>query len=70
MASASPAFRTSLVPIFLARLRALRAIVPGLNELPPPYLEELQSLFDRAMRLVEESTAFPVSSESERTPDL
>jgi hypothetical protein len=68
MATPAPALRSSLVPIFVARLDLLVAIVPGLRELPQSRLDELQSLLERAQRLVEESTGLPVTSESERAP--
>jgi hypothetical protein len=55
MATAAPAFRTSLVPIFAARLHALMAIAPALRELPGPCLNELRSLLERAEKLIEES---------------
>jgi hypothetical protein len=55
MATAEPSFRTSLVPIFIARLHALMAIAPALRELPRPCLTELQSLLKRAEKLIEES---------------
>jgi hypothetical protein len=68
MATPAPALRASLIPIFVARLDLLIAIVPGLRELPKPCLDELQSLLERAQRLVEESTGLPVMSESESAP--
>ena len=69
MATAAPAFRTSLVPIFIARLHALMAIAPGLRELPQPTLHELQSLLERTKKLIEESMGRPISPESECTPE-
>lgn len=68
MATPAPAFRTSLIPIFVARLDLLRALVPGLRELPQPCLDELQSLLERAEKLIEESTGLPISSESKSAP--
>jgi hypothetical protein len=68
MATAEPSFRTSLVPIFIARLHALMAIAPALGELPRPCLTELQSLLQRAEKLIEESVGRPISSESESAP--
>ena len=65
MATAAPAFRTSLVPIFIARLHELMAIAPGLRELPQPTLHELQSLLERTKKLIEESMGRPIPSESE-----
>jgi hypothetical protein len=44
MATPAAALRTSLIPIFIARLDLLMAIVPGLRELPQSRLDELQSL--------------------------
>lgn len=55
MATSAPAIGPSLIPIFIARLRLLMAIVPGLRELPQPCLDELQSLLERAEELIEES---------------
>jgi hypothetical protein len=55
MATAAPAFRTSLLPIFITRLRTLAAIAPALRELPQPCLNELQSLLARTEKLIEES---------------
>jgi len=46
---------TSLTPVFLARLKVLRAIASGLCELPPPMLDELQALLERAEAIVQES---------------
>jgi len=70
MAAPEPAFRTSLLPIFVARLQTLRAIVPGLRDLPKPDLNELQSLLERAEKLVTESMGRLSSSkpESAREP--
>jgi hypothetical protein len=64
MATPAPALRISLVPIFVARLDLLIAIVPGLRELRQSRLDELQSLLERAQTLVEESTGPPATSES------
>jgi hypothetical protein len=64
MATAEPSFRTSLISIFIARLHALMAIAPTLSELPGPCLTELQSLLERAEKLIEESVGRPISSES------
>jgi hypothetical protein len=55
MATPASAFRTSLLPIFIARLHALMAIAPGLRELPRPCLNEVQSLLARTKELIEES---------------
>lgn len=69
MATPAPAFRTSLLPIFIARLHLLMAIVPGLRELPGPCLNQLQSLLARAEKLIEESLGRPISFESESAPE-
>jgi hypothetical protein len=55
MATPAPDLRLSLIPSFISRLNLLRAIVPGLRELPQPCLSELESLLKRAEKLVEES---------------
>jgi len=68
MAAPASAFRTSLIPIFIARLHLLMAIVPGLRELPRPCLDELQSLLERAENLIEESMGRPISAESVPEP--
>ncbi len=52
----------SLLPIFLARLRTLMAIVPGLRDMSQPSLSELQSALERAEKLVLESMKGPISS--------
>jgi hypothetical protein len=70
MATPVPALRTSLIPIFVARLDLLMAIVPGLRELPQPCLDELQSLLERAQKLIGQSTGLPISSESTLRPAL
>jgi hypothetical protein len=61
----APTPQLSLIPIFIARLNTLMALVPGLRELPQPCLDELWSLLDRAQKLVEESTGLPSTSEPE-----
>jgi hypothetical protein len=68
MATPEPEYQTSLIPIFVARLRLLKAIVPGLRDLPQPCLDELKSLLERAERLAEESVGRPVSSEPDSAP--
>jgi hypothetical protein len=68
MATPAPAPRSSLIPIFVARLDLLVAIVPGLRELPQPCLDELQSLLERAQKLIGQSTGLPFSSKSEAAP--
>ena len=70
MATPTPAPRTSLIPIFVARLDMLMAIVPGLRELPQPCLDELQSLLGRAQHLVADSIGLPIASDSESAPEL
>ena len=64
MATAGPSFDHSLLPIFLSRLRLVQAIVPGLLELPRPSRNELQSLLERAEKLIVEAMEGPVSPES------
>jgi hypothetical protein len=46
---------TSLIPVFLARLKVPRAIASGLCELPTPMLDEVQSLLERAEAVIQES---------------
>jgi hypothetical protein len=62
MASRAMDFRTSLIPIFTARLKTLRALAPGLCDLPAPAFDELQSLLERAEALIGEY-AGPVPAE-------
>jgi len=69
LATPAPDLRLSLIPIFVSRLHLLKAIVPGLRELPRPYLDELQSLLERAEKLIVESAGRPVSSETESALD-
>jgi hypothetical protein len=57
-------FRTSLLPIFMTRLKILRAIAPGLRDLPSQTFNELQSLLERAEAVVRESVG-RVPNESE-----
>jgi hypothetical protein len=64
MASHAMDFRTSLLPIFMTRLKILRAIAPGLRDLPAPTFDELQSLLQRAEAVVQESVG-PVPTEPE-----
>jgi hypothetical protein len=68
MATPAPALRTSLIPIFVAKLDLLVTIVPGLRELPQPCLDELQSLLERAQKLIGQSTGLPISSRSGSAP--
>jgi hypothetical protein len=62
MASPAMDFRTSLIPIFTARLKTLRSIAPGLRDLPAPAFDELQSLLEKAEALIGEY-AGPVPAE-------
>ena len=55
MASPAMDFRTSLLPIFMTRLKILRAIAPGLRDLPSQTFEEIQSLLERAEAVIRES---------------
>lgn len=70
MATPARTLRSSLVPIFIARLNILMAIVPGLRELPQSHLDELRSLLERAQTLVEQAAGLPVTSESGSPPKL
>ena len=54
METPSPTAQLSLKPIIVARLNQLKAIASSLRELPQPRLYELQSLLERAQKLVEE----------------
>jgi hypothetical protein len=65
MATSVPAPELSLIPTFIARLDQLKAIVPGLRELPQPRLDELQSLLARAHELVNEPSEPPLASDCE-----
>jgi hypothetical protein len=60
----------SLQPIFLTRLRLLMAIVPALRDLPSASANELQSLLERAEKLIVESTERLLSSNSASAPEL
>jgi len=62
MASPAMDFSTSLLPIFMTRLKILRAIAPGLRDLPSPTFNELQSLLERAEAVIQESVG-PVRAE-------
>jgi hypothetical protein len=55
-------FRTSLIPIFTARLKTLRAMAPGRRDLHRPAFDELESLLARAEALIRESVG-PVPAE-------
>jgi len=55
MASPAMDFRNSLLPIFMSRLKILRAIAPGLRDLPSQTFNELQSLLERAEAVIQES---------------
>jgi hypothetical protein len=62
MASPVLDFRTSLIPIFMTRLKTLQAIASGLKDLPAPSLHELQSLLEQAEALVQH-TVGPVPAD-------
>jgi hypothetical protein len=64
MASPAMDFRTSLIPIFTARLKTLRAMARGLRDLPGPAFDELQSLLERADAVIRESVG-PVPAEQD-----
>jgi hypothetical protein len=64
MATPAPEFRTSLVPIFMARLRTLQAIASGLNELPQPLRADLELLLKQAEKLIQDSLA-PIPPETD-----
>jgi len=55
MASPAAEFRTSLIPISMARLRTLQAIASGLNELPQSSRSDLELLLKQAEKLVQYS---------------
>jgi len=55
MAGPAMDFRTSLIPIFTARLKTLRAMAPELRDLPGPAFDEVQSLLERVETLIRES---------------
>jgi len=62
MASPGMDFRNSLIPIFVSRLKTLRAMAPGLRDLPAPAFNELQSLLERAEAVIRElSVLSPLS---------
>ena len=66
MATPAPEFRTSLIPIFMARLRTLRAIASGLNELPQPSGSELELLLKQAEKVIQNSLGpIPPETDSE-----
>jgi hypothetical protein len=62
MASPAMEFQTSLIPIFTARLKTLRAMAPGLRDLPRPAFDELQALLERAEAVIRQSVG-PVPAE-------
>ena len=64
MSTPAPEFRTSLIPIFMARLRTLQAIASGLNELPQSSRSDLELLLKQAEKLVQDSVG-PIPSDSE-----
>ena len=55
MAGPAMDFRTSLIPIFTARLKTLRAMAPELRDLPGSAFDEVQSLLERVEALIRES---------------
>jgi hypothetical protein len=63
MATPAPQFRTSLIPIFMARLRTLQAIASGLKELPQSSRSDLELLLKQAEKLVQDSVG-PIASET------
>jgi hypothetical protein len=62
MASPAMDFRTSLIPIFTARLKTLRVIALGLRDLPRPAFDEIQSLLERVEAVTLEAVG-PVPAE-------
>lgn len=68
MASPEPALQTSLLPIFITRLQSLKAIAPGLRDVPRARLDELLSLLERAEKLIEESMGRLISAEAGAEP--
>jgi hypothetical protein len=62
MATPSLQFQTSLLPIFMTRLKTLRAIASGLIDLPEPTFKQVQALLEQAETAVEESVG-PVPAE-------
>ena len=62
MATPSLQFQTSLLPIFMTRLKTLRAIASGLLDLPESTFKEVQSLLEKTEAVVEESVG-PVPDE-------
>jgi hypothetical protein len=69
MATSVPAPELSLIPTFIARLDQLKAILPGLRELPKPRLDELQELLERAEKLVKERAGPAIAIGSEFAPN-
>jgi len=66
MATQATEFRTSLVPIFMARLRVLQAIASGLNELPQSSRSDLELLLKQAEKLLQDAVdPIPLEKESE-----
>ena len=66
MATPAPEFRTSLVPIFMTRLRTLQAIASGLNELSQPSRTDLELLLKQAEKVVQDSVGpIPPEGDSE-----
>lgn len=62
----APEFRTSLIPIFVARLRTLRAIASGLNEVPQPARGDLELLLMQAEKLLQDAIGpIPLETDSD-----
>jgi hypothetical protein len=68
MATPAAEFRTSLIPIFMARLRSLQAIASGLNELPLSSRSDLELLLKQAEKLVQDSVG-PIPPETDSEGD-
>jgi hypothetical protein len=64
MATPAPEFRTSLIPIFITRLRTLQAIASGLKELSQPSRTDLELLLKQAEKLVHDSVG-PIPPETD-----
>lgn len=62
MAASSLQFQTSLLPIFMTRLKTLRAIASGLVDLPEQTFQQVQFLLEKTEAVIEESVG-PVPDE-------
>ena len=62
MAASSLQFQTSLLPIFMTRLKTLRAIASGLLDLPESTFNQVQFLLEKTEAVIEESVG-PVPDE-------